>query len=303
MFSSRKKKEEAAPSRISISDPTLLPSAPIDSSPTLLDRRRPSIATSLGSDEILRVTSAGSFATSTSSKARVSGSAPGVGFHKPSGFTGAPAGVEETAERKAGTPGMDLPPIMNTPPRPPRADSIAALYSSPSASAVPYTSTFRASTSFDAQLSTLATTPPSLPNVRKSLKLPPTLNLLVAGARSSGKTSWIKTFLGTIRAANANEEAKLSQFAVVTENGIARTRAFTQVAAEIVVEGGGRLALTILDTAGLEVPYQVGKVGDAQVVERQVASIIADIEARFEITLAAVRHRPVSCCVTTDDGI
>ena len=180
---------------------------------------------------------------------------------------------------------------MNTPPRPPRSDTIAALYPSPSASStpsVPYTSTFRASTSYDAQLSSLATTP-SLPNVRKSLNLPPTLNILVAGARSTGKTSWIKTFLGTIRCANSTEEAKLSQFAVVGANGIARTMAAAQVACKILVEGGGRLSLSVRDTAGLEVPYQVGKVGDEREVEQQVASIVKDIENRFETTLAAVR--------------
>ena len=276
---------------MTISDPTLRPSAPIDSNPAPLSRRRTSNPTATNSDEILRV-------TSPSSKARMEGTPPSVGFHKPSGFQGSTAttsgmdgGESRTIGSTQGGTTTDLSSIMHTPPRPPRSDTIASLYPSPSAStthSVPYTSTFRASTSYDAQLSNLALTP-SLPNVRKSLKLPPTLNLLVAGARNSGKTSWIKTFLGTVRAANSTEEARLSDFAVVGSHGVGRTKRATQVGCEIVVEGGGRLALSILDTVGLEVPYTLGKVGDAQEVEQQVASIVKDIEDRFEVTLAAVR--------------
>ncbi|KAM0748337.1 hypothetical protein T439DRAFT_328318 [Meredithblackwellia eburnea MCA 4105] len=38
----------------------------------------------------------------------------------------------------------------------------------------------------------------SLPNVRRSQKLPPTFNIIVVGAKNTGKTSWIRTVLGNV---------------------------------------------------------------------------------------------------------
>lgn len=134
----------------------------------------------------------------------------------------------------------------------------------------------------------------SLPNVRKSLKAPPTFNLIVVGAERSGKTSFVKTLLENlelsegIKGDNGGEMMqRIREFGMMktttTTGGrkLNKTRKIESISVEC-VERGEKLGITVIDTPGL-------KRGDKRQVERQLEEIVKLIEDRFDETLKAVR--------------
>lgn len=286
MFARRKAKpDQPEPVHVgSISPPVLQPSPILDvhqfaTAPVALAQStsvpRSSSSSGVHRDELAPVVAQDG---SSPSKARVLSGAATGGFHVPSGYQAGPASPTS----------MPRSPSSASPARPSRSGSLGMASPTSPVPPIPaaYVSTFRASPSVDL-LSSLSTST-SLPNVRKAIRLPPTLNLVVVGARGTGKTSWIKTLLGTVKTSTLEDSHKSHSFGTSRSTGnVARTRQTAEVKSELLLESGEKLALTVRDTVGLEIPFEAGRTGDALEVERQVGAIVRDIEDRFEATIAS----------------
>ncbi|KAL8290588.1 hypothetical protein RQP46_002846 [Phenoliferia psychrophenolica] len=158
--------------------------------------------------------------------------------------------------------------------------SIASLYPSPSAALTPPTP----------ELPPISTMPKSasLPNVRRSQRVPPTFNLICVGAKKTGKTALVKTLLANLSLAGTVEDrARADRFGLVSarqEPKVARTTRAQAVSID--VQGrGDKFNLTVIDTVGLDIPMSEARVGDELDVERQMSGILRTIEARFDETL------------------
>lgn len=151
--------------------------------------------------------------------------------------------------------------------------SIASLYPSPSSSSA-----------------TLPTSI-SLPNVRKSLKAPVRFNVVVMGARETGKTAMIRTILETLqfqKATAATMQSKVADFVGKATTATKPTTREQEISIDCVVAAGEKINLNIIDTVGLEVPFSVGRGGDELEVYRQIGAMVKNVEERFEQTLVEV---------------
>ena len=109
----------------------------------------------------------------------------------------------------------------------------------------------------------------SLPNVRRAHKSPPTFNLIVVGAKKTGKTALVKTLLGNLAVlGNEDELARVARFGLVSgrqEPKVARTQKAQAVTVEVLGRGD-KFQLTVIDTVGLDIP--MGEIGRASCRER-----------------------------------
>lgn len=163
--------------------------------------------------------------------------------------------------------------------------SIASLYPSPTAGlSTPSSASVRPSA--------------SLPNVRRSQKIPPSLNIMVVGARNTGKTSWIRAFLGNAdlagtagRGQRKEAEERIATFGVARGGRgtmVERTRSLESMTVEV-MNRGEKMSLTVVDMAGWETSLGgSSSVAEELEVERQLNGVIRNIEGRFDETLKAV---------------
>ena len=179
--------------------------------------------------------------------------------------------------------------------------SIASLYPSQSAG-MPLLSKPR-SDSIGSTAASLAAMPKSasLPNVRRAHKVAPTLNLVVVGARRTGKTGFVRTFLASAKMAGGVEMAararqRVDQFGTGGRGGGVRRTARAESVTVDVAESGERTTLSMLDTPGLVMfPGRSARSGDEVEVDRQLGEIVRIVEAKFEETLALVsKHQRVA---------
>ncbi|KAK4690750.1 hypothetical protein P7C70_g9498, partial [Phenoliferia sp. Uapishka_3] len=125
--------------------------------------------------------------------------------------------------------------------------------------------------------STVASPPPlppggipksaSLPNVRRSHKVPPTFNIIVVGAKKTGKTALIKTILGNLKLSGTAEmKGRVERFGLVSGRGfgqepkVARTVKAQAVSVDVVQGRQEKFTLTCIDTVGLDIPMGEGRV-------------------------------------------
>ncbi|ORY76867.1 hypothetical protein BCR35DRAFT_305612 [Leucosporidium creatinivorum] len=143
----------------------------------------------------------------------------------------------------------------------------------------------------------------SLPSIRRSHKIPPTLNVMVVGARGTGKTSWIRTLLGNLDLAGtkgkgerAAGEERIAQFGA-KEGGrgkVERTKKLDSVTVDV-LNRGERTSLTVVDTVGWEAALGgLSNVAQELEMERQLSAVMRNVEGRFDETLKAeaqlIRH-------------
>ncbi|KAH0832111.1 Septin-domain-containing protein [Lanmaoa asiatica] len=111
-------------------------------------------------------------------------------------------------------------------------------------------------------------------------RTPPAFNLMVVGARGTGKTSLLRLLLDTADispAATGDQRAALDGF---LRGGLKHTQAINTACIEICESRYDRVLLTVIDTPGLE--FTSGK---ELSVERQVTSIIKYIDEQYAATM------------------
>ncbi|GAA5874432.1 hypothetical protein JCM1840_000778 [Sporobolomyces johnsonii] len=181
------------------------------------------------------------------------------------------------------------PPPTSPPPPPPRSSdhsisrrSIASFYPSPTSN---LSLGLPKSTSLPSLLSPTPSFAPSTQrsrSFRKSKKQPPTYNILLAGARGTGKSGFVRALSESVQLAKG---ATIEKGKVQLAGGLeAETTSLD------VMEAGERVALTLLDSPGLAIPMGSGRGGSSSLsseigTERQVDEIIRLLEARFRATL------------------
>ncbi|SCV73684.1 BQ2448_6114 [Microbotryum intermedium] len=150
----------------------------------------------------------------------------------------------------------------------------------------------------------------STPNfVRRSHRVAPPLNLIVVGAKSTGKTGWIRTFLGTLElgAEASKSRASIRSFGMGESlrqssrrmGKILPTRETQTISVEVMGPHHEKIALTCVDTValdrseeeeggkGMSPPTRGWGALDELKVERQLAKVLRIVEERFDETLKA----------------
>ncbi|KAF8558242.1 Septin-domain-containing protein [Imleria badia] len=111
-------------------------------------------------------------------------------------------------------------------------------------------------------------------------RTPPAFNLMVVGARGTGKTSLLRLLLDTADlspAATGEQRAALDSF---LKGGLKHTQTINTACIEISESRYDRILLTVIDTPGLD--FASGK---ELSVERQVTSIIKYIDEQYAATM------------------
>lgn len=165
-----------------------------------------------------------------------------------------------------------------------RTQSISSLYPSPTATGVPPLPSFASNLPKSV----------SLPNVRRAHKQAPPFTIVLAGARRTGKTSWLNCLLGNVTLAGGSSaeresRGKIREFNKDNAAVGARARRRDQSTLSIeIVERGEKIALNVIDTEGLDIPLASERRGDDYAADLQVQSIVKLVEERFEESLKAV---------------
>ncbi|KDE06851.1 hypothetical protein MVLG_02887 [Microbotryum lychnidis-dioicae p1A1 Lamole] len=146
--------------------------------------------------------------------------------------------------------------------------------------------------------------------VRRSHRVAPPLNLIVVGAKSTGKTGWIRTFLGNLElgsdAPKSRESIRnfgigdsASRKGAKRKGKIVPTRQTQTISIEVIGPHNEKVALTCVDTVALDrSDEEEGVKGlsplsrgwnalDEMKVERQLGKILRIVEERFDETLKA----------------
>ncbi|SCZ88497.1 BZ3500_MvSof-1268-A1-R1_Chr10-2g02979 [Microbotryum saponariae] len=151
----------------------------------------------------------------------------------------------------------------------------------------------------------------STPNfVRRSHRVAPPLNLIVVGAKSTGKTGWIRTFLGNLElgsdAPKSRESIRnfgigdpSSRRGAKRKGKIVPTWQTQTISIEVIGPHNEKIALTCVDTVALDRSDEEDGVKgmsplsrgwsalDEMKVERQLGKILRIVEERFDETLKA----------------
>ncbi|KAG8836611.1 hypothetical protein FRB91_006140 [Serendipita sp. 411] len=111
-------------------------------------------------------------------------------------------------------------------------------------------------------------------------RVAPTLNIMVAGPRSTGKTSMLKLFLETSEiSSTATPEQKLSVETFMTKSRKS-TRSLQTVCVEIAETRYDRILLTLIDTPGLSYAE-----GEELSLERSVSALVKYLDQQYDETM------------------
>lgn len=114
---------------------------------------------------------------------------------------------------------------------------------------------------------------------RRARPSPPTLNIMVVGRRSSGKTSWLKTLLSGLELAPGANKAEHAQRveAFCRDEHTNATKTTSSLSIDILSDTQDRIALTLFDTVGLPDGSGVYEL----TAEHQVSALMRVIEDSF----------------------
>ncbi|KAG8929761.1 hypothetical protein FRC01_003789, partial [Tulasnella sp. 417] len=118
------------------------------------------------------------------------------------------------------------------------------------------------------------------PQTRRVVRVPPKFNVMVAGGRGTGKTSFLKLFLNTCDISPSATEAELAFLKKFTEGHTRHTKSLHPVSIEVCEERHDRIHLTVIDTVGLD--FEDGKELE---LERGVQSMMRYIDTQYAETM------------------
>ncbi|KAG8923121.1 hypothetical protein FRC00_006598 [Tulasnella sp. 408] len=117
-------------------------------------------------------------------------------------------------------------------------------------------------------------------SARRVVRVPPKFNVMVAGGRGTGKTSFLKLFLNTCDISPAATEAELAFLKKFTEGPARHTKSLHPVSIEVCEERHDRIHLTVIDTVGLD--FEEGRELE---LERGVQSMMRYIDTQYAETM------------------
>ncbi|KIO33464.1 hypothetical protein M407DRAFT_192336 [Tulasnella calospora MUT 4182] len=115
---------------------------------------------------------------------------------------------------------------------------------------------------------------------RRVVRIPPKFNVMVAGGRGTGKTSFLNLFLNTCDIAPTATEAELAFLKKFTDGPTRQTKSLRAVSIEVCEERHDRIHLTVIDTAGLD--FEEGRELE---LERSVQSMMRYIDTQYAETM------------------
>lgn len=117
-------------------------------------------------------------------------------------------------------------------------------------------------------------------SVRRVVRVPPKFNVMVAGGRGTGKTSFLKLFLNTCDVSPGTTEAEFAFLKKFTEEPARHTKSLRAVSVEVCEERHDRIHLTVIDTVGFD--FEEGRELE---LERGVQSMMKYLDTQYAETM------------------
>ncbi|KAG8976503.1 hypothetical protein FRB90_009173, partial [Tulasnella sp. 427] len=117
-------------------------------------------------------------------------------------------------------------------------------------------------------------------SIRRVVRVPPKFNVMVAGGRGTGKTSFLKLFLNTCDISPGTTDAELAVLKKVTEGPMRHTKSLHAVSVEVCEERHDRIHLTVIDTVGFD--FEEGRELE---LERGIQSVMKYIDTQYAETM------------------
>lgn len=124
-------------------------------------------------------------------------------------------------------------------------------------------------------------------SVRRVVRVPPKFNVMVAGGRGTGKTSFLRLFLNTCDVSPSATEAELAALRKFVDGPARHTKSLRAVSVEVCEERHDRIQLTVIDTAGFD--FEDGRELE---LERGVQSVMKYIDTQYAETMGEVGALP-----------